>query len=64
MKPYLVTWVIEIDAEDPTDAANKALEIQRDTQSLATDFLVKDIETKKVSHVDVYFDGLKENDKD
>lgn len=34
MKTYSVTWGIEIDAKTPEEAARKALEIQRDPQSI------------------------------
>jgi hypothetical protein len=37
---YLVTWSIMIEASSPRDAAEKALEIQRDPASLATVFVV------------------------
>lgn len=38
MKTYTVNWTMEIDAEDPEEAARKALEIHRDQASLATIF--------------------------
>ena len=40
MKTYLVTWEIEIDADSPEAAAQKALRIQRDETSIATVFKV------------------------
>lgn len=40
MTEYLVTWKIYIPAETPEEAAEKALEIQRDPTSLATVFEV------------------------
>ena len=39
---YRVTWIIDLDAESFEDAAEKALEIQRDPESLATHFLIQD----------------------
>ena len=39
---YVVTWIIELDAESPEEAAKLALEIQRDTNSIATHFIVRD----------------------
>ena len=39
---YTVTWTIELEAESIEDAAQKALEIQRDPDSLATHFIVTD----------------------
>lgn len=41
MPTYLVTWIIDIEADTPRDAAQKALEIQRDPESIATVFEVK-----------------------
>jgi len=40
MKTCLVSWEIDIDAENPMDAALKALEIQRNSESIATVFRV------------------------
>ena len=37
---YLVTWEINVDAKSPRAAAEKALAIQRDTDSIATVFVV------------------------
>jgi len=37
---YLVTWTIECDADSPKQAAEEALEIQRDSYSEATYFEV------------------------
>lgn len=39
---YFVTWEIDIDAESPREAAQKALNMQRDETSLATCFKVFD----------------------
>lgn len=35
MSEYLVTWAIEVDADNPRDAARQALEIQRDQHRVA-----------------------------
>lgn len=43
MKEYHVQWEIEICADSAEDAARKALEIQRDPNSLATVFRVADL---------------------
>lgn len=40
MKTYLVTWEIDIEAASPREAAEKALEIQRNPESAATVFTV------------------------
>lgn len=52
MKEYLVTWVIDIDADTPEEAAAQALICQRDNQSTATIFEVIDKETKELTIVD------------
>ena len=40
MNDYLVVWEINISADTPRDAAQRALEIQRDPNSTATVFRV------------------------
>jgi hypothetical protein len=42
MEHYLVTWDIDIDADSPKEAAEKALVIQRDPESVATVFRIED----------------------
>lgn len=42
MKTYLVRWEIEIDAKSPKKAAKEALKIQRDLDSMAVFFDVKE----------------------
>jgi len=39
---YRVVWEIDIDAESFEDAARKALDIQRDPESIATCFVIMD----------------------
>ena len=39
---YTVIWTIDLDADSPEDAARKALTIQRDPNSWATHFEVRD----------------------
>lgn len=39
---YRVVWEIDIDAESFKDAAQKALAIQRDPESIATCFVITD----------------------
>ena len=39
---FKVTWTIEIDAENPQQAAEKALALHRDPNSIATVFEVSD----------------------
>lgn len=40
MSTHRVIWEIDIDADSPREAAEKALEIQRDVNSTATHFTV------------------------
>ena len=42
MRTYTVIWQIEVDAETPQDAASEALKIQRDNESMATVFDVRE----------------------
>jgi len=39
---YRVVWEIDIDAESFEEAARKALDIQRDPESIATCFVITD----------------------
>lgn len=41
---YQVTWVIDIDADDPLEAARIALRMQRDHDSIANVFRVDGVE--------------------
>ncbi len=49
---YNVTWSIDIDAESFEGAAQIALEIQRDPNSIATHFVVKDA-TGAIQELDI-----------
>jgi len=40
MTSYKVMWIIDMDAENPREAAREALAIQRDHDSIATHFVV------------------------
>ena len=44
MNQYRVRWDIELDAPSPEEAAQKALEIQRDPNSWATCFTVYELD--------------------
>jgi len=44
---YKVTWVIELSASSPLEAARKALATQRDPQSLAVVFEVQAVPSTK-----------------
>lgn len=43
MESYLLKWEINIEAETPQEAVKEALEIQRDPDSTALVFEVKDL---------------------
>jgi len=53
MTSYRVTWVIELDAESPVKAAELALEIQRDPESIATVFDVQDVSSAMACRIDL-----------
>ena len=53
---YKITWEIEVDADTPLEAVKEAQKIQRDRDSLATVFTVKDQDTDKSFLVDLYLD--------
>ncbi len=53
---YRVTWVIDIDADTPREAAEKALEIQRDPQSIATHFIVRAVNSIMRVEIDLSLD--------
>jgi hypothetical protein len=46
---YLVTWDIDIDADNPQDASKMAREMQLDSDSVATVFKVEDDNGVKVT---------------
>lgn len=51
---YLVTWEIDVEANSPQEAAKLALAIQRDPESTATFFGVRDVDGKpKTIYVDL-----------
>lgn len=52
-KTYYVTWSIEVEATSPKVAAEMALEIQRDPESIATVFMVYD-ENGAVTRIDAF----------
>lgn len=53
MPSYRVVWCIDIDAENPEDAARQALNIQRDPESIATWFDVFNDQGDHLTSVDV-----------
>ena len=52
-KEYKVAWLIELPTCSPREAAELALEIQRDEGSLATVFRVTDPKTGKTVTIDL-----------
>lgn len=58
MPEYLVTWEVDVEAESPHAAAEKALEMQRDPGSLATCFTVADVETDETTTIDFFEESL------
>lgn len=53
MKTYRVSWEIDIDAESPRAAAEKAQAIQRDPESLATVFDVIEMDGDTIQRIDL-----------
>lgn len=56
MTVYIVKWDINISANTPEEAAEKALKIQRDESSIATVFEVLNLKTFITTEVDLYQD--------
>jgi hypothetical protein len=52
MREFLVTWAIDLEAEDAMDAAAQALDMQRDPDSIANVFEVVDQATGETVKVD------------
>lgn len=62
MTQYLVKWEIDIEADSPMEAAEKALEIQRDPDSIATCFKVihpADDEKRSWSDIDLSAEAIR-----
>ncbi len=53
MTSYLITWIIDIEADSPEEAAEEALTIQRRPNSIATVFEVLDMGTDVTTTVDL-----------
>ena len=53
MPSYLVTWMIDIEADSPTEAALAALAIQRKPDSIALVFKVRDKHARTTTLVDL-----------
>lgn len=58
MSEYLVMWKIDVEADDPVEAAAQALAIMRDPQSTALHFEVsRAVSTVERHRVDMNLDG-------
>jgi hypothetical protein len=53
-----VMWGLEVDAPSPAHAAQKALDLQRNPESIATVFAVENLETEEQYMVDVASQGF------
>lgn len=53
MKHYLVSWSIDVDAASPEEAAQKAQDIQKDPESIATYFDVLDVHSGETKQIDL-----------
>ena len=53
---YRVTWVIDLEASSPREAAQQALAIQRNPESIATVFEVSDDTGEAPTTVDLTYD--------
>ena len=55
MTEFRVTWEMDIEADSPREAAEKALEIQRDAASIATVFTATRASDGQVNHIDLQY---------
>ncbi len=53
MKEYRVSWVIDISADSPLDAAEEAYRIQQKPDSWATVFVVQELDSTRKWQVDL-----------
>lgn len=53
MRSYLVEWIIDEEADSPLEAARKALEAQRNPDTIALVFNVTDKVTGKAVEIDL-----------
>jgi hypothetical protein len=65
MKTYRVRWEIDLEADSCLEAAERALEIQRNPDSIATVFDVEDPDTGAQKQVDPSYENgcVDEEDK-
>jgi hypothetical protein len=64
MKQYYVSWHIDIYADTPQEAARKALEIQRNPDSTATVFEVRDEAEGRTTTVDLLTEEMDMNEEE
>jgi len=57
MTEYIVRWEMPIEAEDAVDAAQQALGIHRDPESIATVFFVTNLHVGTRYKIDLDADG-------
>jgi len=53
MKSYHVMWEIDIEADSHIEAAQEALQIHRDPESIATVFQVTESDTTDIQEIDL-----------
>lgn len=53
MPTFKVAWIVELEADSIQEAAEQAREIQLDEESIATHFLIHDLETNTRHSVDL-----------
>jgi len=58
MTKFRVMWGMEVDAPSPAHAANEALKLQRNPESIATVFAIEDLESGEQYMVDVASQGF------
>jgi hypothetical protein len=63
MSEYLVRWEIEVEANSPEEAAQEALEIQRDPFHEATAFEVRKSSTGEIYQIDLDTPEKTENEQ-
>ena len=63
MAQFTVTWTIEVEADTAREAAETALNIQRNYQSTATYFEVKEDKTGEETHIDLAEEETEEKEK-
>ena len=55
MAEFRVKWEMDIEADSPREAAEKALKIHRDPDSIATVFTTVRVSDGQVKHIDLQY---------